>query len=351
MRAFINKPSLSMICLILLSLYFALPVSLTAIEKPDTISFIHITDIHICNLTPYHPVIAQRRQHFGQGVEPFTNFLKSAPGRLNADYVVITGDLIDFYEAETASGDMLDTEIEQFVRHTGVSNVPVYLTLGNHDVASYRVNSETSYYSEQYNAGKARAAWIRNAPCFRNGTYYSRTFMVDTTTYRLIFLDNAYYSPQRTPESTAFTLDPYQLYWLDNELKQSDTDVEIIFMHMPLFNLAAEDLAPGRNKYHMNPADTVALHHKLNIPDTDSLSLYNVLKQNSSVRFMLTGHQHSGVIHEVQISDDYSLIHMMTGAFGYHPNNWRLIRLTRESIIICHPGDSRTQYTISLEGK
>lgn len=332
-------------------LFLFIPELLSAKEKPDTISFIHLTDLHICNLAGYHPVFVEKRKHFGNGIEPFVNFIQSAPKNLNANFLVITGDVIDFYEAETSSGNMLDIEVEQFIRHLDASDVPVYMALGNHDIASYWVSSKKAYSSNQLNSARARALWIRNAPCFKNGTYYSRILTVDSTIFRLIFLDNSYYLPARTADATDFVMDPYQLYWLDNELKKSDSDIEIIFMHMPLFRIPANDMAPGRNTYYVNYQDTIPIPYELKTSKKDSLCLYSVLKNNASVKLILTGHQHSGVIHNVHVSDNYSLTHLMTGAFGYHPNNWRLIKLTGNSIIISHPGDTKKQYTIDIKSK
>jgi 3',5'-cyclic AMP phosphodiesterase CpdA len=333
---------------VLLSLFLFIPAFTDAQKKQDTISFIHITDIHFCNLTGYHPEIAKRRQHYGEGVEPFLTFFNSIPGKLKSDFVVITGDMIDFYEGKTARGNMMDTQVEQFATLLGKAQVPVYLTLGNHDIASYTVDDGSISYSSQYNSGRARAAWIRNAPSFRDGTYYSRVMQVGTTTYRLIFLDNAYYTPDG-PAERPFTIDPYQLHWLDNELKKSDTDVEIIFMHMPLINPNRDDLEPTLNKYFLNLKDTIAIHHDLKMTDDNSLDIYNVLQQNASARLVFTGHRHSSVAHNVRFPNDYSLTQVMTGSFARDPRNWRLIQLTSENIIISYPGDVRRQYTIPLK--
>jgi len=124
----------------------SLPAFEVAAGSPDTISFIHVSDLHFCNLTGYHPLFASMRQHYGNGSGPLVNFFKTVPDKLSSDFLVVTGDMIDYYEAETASGGMLDTEIEQFVMHLDVCNVPVYLTLGNHDISSYFVKTGTTRY-------------------------------------------------------------------------------------------------------------------------------------------------------------------------------------------------------------
>ena len=116
-----------------------IPARAAGPAENDTLTFIHITDVHICNLTGYHPAFVQKRQQFGNGITIYPEFLRTVPGKVKADFVVVTGDNIDYYEAETETGGMLDTQIEQYARILDNSQIPVYLTLGNHDIASYRI--------------------------------------------------------------------------------------------------------------------------------------------------------------------------------------------------------------------
>ncbi len=326
-------------------LFFCFSTTLFASEKPDTISFIQITDLHFCNLDGYQPLIAEKRQHYGKAVKPLTDFFSTIPKKLNSDFVVITGDMIDFFEAESTDGLMLSSQIEQFDRILNVCDVPLYMTLGNHDIASYRVNNESNYISNQDNSGMARATWIRNVNCFKNGNYYSRTVKVDSIIFRLIFLDNAYYTKERSEHGPHFIIDSYQLDWLDRELKKSETDIELIFMHMPLFNPDFEDIKLTRNRYFLNLNDTTAIKYELKNKNNN---FYNILEQNSSVRLIFSGHLHSSVIHDVQFSDNFSLMHIMTGSFGRDSRNWRMIQLTSKNINIFFPGETKLQYSIPV---
>ena len=317
-------------------------------EKPDTLRFIHITDTHFCNLDGYNSSFAEKRQHYGNVTSSLSEFYELMPGKLKSDFMVITGDMTDFYEAESRTGSMLSTQIEQFINLVDNYNIPTYMTLGNHDIASYWVNENSSYSSNQLNAEKARAQWIKNASCFKNGTYYSRTFQVDTTTYRLIFLDNGYYSPERkTKDDAPNIIDKYQLLWLDNQLKISDNDVEIIFMHIPLIAPEQSDLEPSRNKYFLDIQDTLAIPYERQNETKDKLDLWSVLENNASTKVVFCGHHHSNVNNKVQVSDDYSLNQVMTGSFARDARNWRLIQLTSDSIIISFPGVDKDQYSIS----
>ena len=332
-------------------LLFLIPVLVLAQTRADTVSFIHISDTHWHNPAGYHPAIIEARQHYAGATDPLVNFFHTIPRKLKSDFVVITGDIIDYWEGESASGDMLETQIEQFITlKSRNAQIPVYLTLGNHDIETYWTDDgrKSIFPAPQLNAGRARAAWIRNSNSLRDGTYYSHTIRVDTTTYRLIFLDNAYYNPDRS-DTWPFIMDPYQLYWLDNELKKSDTDIEIIFMHKPLMVPPREDVEASRNTYYLNLEDTLAIQHNLKSFDDDVLDLHNILKKNASTRLVITGHRHASAVHEVHFSDEYSLTHVMTGAFGRDERNWRQIRLTRDSIIISFPGITQKQFVISLE--
>lgn len=303
----------------------------------QNVSFIHITDTHICNLVGYHPYFIQKRMHYGEGIKPLSNFFKTIPAREKADFVVLTGDMIDFYEAEDATGEMRGAVIELFTKFLDASDVPVYLTLGNHDIASYWVNSESSYTSYQLNAVKARATWTRNAGCFRNGTYYSRTCQVGPTMYRLIFLDNGYYAPSLAREETgcAHLIDPFQLYWLENELSVSDQDVEIIFMHIPL---------PGIEKEDGSQIQTIEVNSV-----KSGCDLFEALGKHASVKAIFAGHKHRNILCNLKYADGHTLVQVETGAFARENTNWRVVHLTPDRILISSPSGEKIQHSITLK--
>lgn len=46
----------------------------TLLAQPDTLSFLHISDIHlIFDLEKFQPNLAETRKHYANGVEPFKN--------------------------------------------------------------------------------------------------------------------------------------------------------------------------------------------------------------------------------------------------------------------------------------
>ena len=329
-----------MIPVILFSLFVIVGEKADAVSplKPDTLAFIQITDPHFCNLTGYHPVFVKERMQFSRSSEILSDFLTSVPEKYNADFVVVTGDNIDYYEAETATGNMLDTQIEQYSSLLDISEVPVYLTLGNHDITSYWVTPDSDYTNNQIDAEKAKAAWMRNLSCFREGTYYSRLFKIDTLTFRFIFLDNSYYSTEEVSDGVLpFVMDPYQLLWLNSELEASPVDIELIFMHMPVpFAKASDKDVPVEP---MSAYTTKAKYY----------DLLNVLDNKAATRIIFAGHRHFNSINSFTLQGGGSLTQVMTGAFGYDPNAWRIIKITSDRILISYPGSSETEYAIPLK--
>ncbi len=323
----------------LLAIYFTsiFPTKAAVPVNPDTLTFIHVTDIHVCNLTGYHPFFVEKRQHFDKNAETFSDFLKTVPEKYNSDFVVVTGDNVDYYESETAQGKMLDTQVEQYARLLEVSEIPVFLTLGNHDISSYSMTSDITYIGNQINAEEARAVWMRNVPCFKEGTYYSRIFKIDTTTFRFIFLDDSYNATEEVSDGVMpFIVDQYQLRWLDAQLKSSPSDVEIIFMHFPLpygtvvnGNIATESTAvySSKSKYY---------------------NMLSVLEKNSSTRIILAGHKHINFINDYILPDGDKLTQVLTAAFGYNTAAWRVIKVTGNKILVSFPGSSKTELAIPV---
>ncbi len=328
----------SMSAFLILWLINATPVRATDKVESDTLTFVHISDVHICNLTGYHPDFVQKRKHFGNGINTYPGFLKTVPGKVNADFVVVTGDNIDYFEAETEKGGMLDTQIEQYASILDNSKIPVYLTLGNHDIASYRITPGPWTGNNQFQSGKARAAWMRNVPCFKNGTYYSHVYKIDTTTFRLIFLDDAYYStPEISDGELPFSMDPFQLRWLDDQLKASTSDIEIIFMHIPLPKGKAVD------------GQILTEQTSIYSSKTEVFNLFSVIEKNSSSKLIFAGHNHVNDINRYILPGGNILTQVRTGALAYDANNWRVIKITKDKILISQAGSTRTEYTITLK--
>jgi len=293
--------------------------------QKDTLSFIHITDLHVIFSQGCYPTDMmeyRKEKQYDQGENRLRQFFQSIPAATNSDMVIATGDLIDFFEAEAGCAEMLDIQIEQFAHLLDDYNVKVLLALGNHDIFSF-LWSDNKLKVHQNNSECARAAWIRNVTCFKNGTYYSKSFQVGITTYKFLFLDDSFYWLNPEDNSEIPYVDKPQLYWLNAQLQESANDVEIFFLHIPL-------------------ADS--------IPQPEySRGLSSVLTQNPSARLILAGHHHNNIVRSYNSSDGNKLVQVQTGALVLSKENWRLIRLTENNILVSVPGKTENEIVIPVK--
>lgn len=320
---------------ILFLLFFSLFYSMSAKEKKDTLKFVHLTDIHLIFSPKIYndSFINGRYNYFWKDSNPVKEFFKITAPNLKPDFIALTGDLVDFYDAETNDGVMLATQVEQFKSFIdSITNQTLYLTLGNHDITSYPKGSYN-----QNSSAKARSTWVKNLSVFSGGTYYSRLYDVGSTTYRLIFLDNSYFSKRDNKEQADFIIDIPQLDWLKSQLKQSSTDKEIIFMHMPLPLDKTEDL--NKESYEEYVTRT----------RTKEFADIITVTENSSVQIIVTGHEHKSKIHQFDFPNKNSFTQVQTGAFGNSIDNWRLFELTESEIIIHETGFINTEVIIPLK--
>jgi 3',5'-cyclic AMP phosphodiesterase CpdA len=296
-------------------------------QRAPELIFVHISDVHVCNLAGLDSRFIERRKHFGKGPETLRRFLESVPTEAQADAVVITGDLLDFYEAPAGEGAMRSGEVEAFAQLVRSSPVPLWLVAGNHDLSSYWFQG-AEFLSGQHNAQQARATWIRNVRGFENGTWYSLIRRVGKTTYRLIFLDNAYGAD--VPGDLA---DKAQVSWLNWQLAHGKGDTNLIFMHIPL---TVGDTNGDGIRFSAPPPGWP-------FPDTHQRGLMKILNENPSVAALFVGHQHRNVIEDMPFPAGHRITQIQTGNLQVDSGNWRVVRLTEEEIIVSTPGSSDTK--------
>ncbi len=300
-------------------LFFVLTTSGFAAE-PDTLSFYHLSDIHLVfQLETFQKDLAKNRASCVKGLAPFRDFIKYNNKEKDADFLVVSGDLVDIYKGETENGGMFGEQIESFTHLLKKSKKPVYTILGNHDITEY--SWDTARVSSQIEAGSARAEWIRNLSCFENGTYYSRIFKVGETTYRFIFLDNALNRFEGKTETDIPYIDKAQQSWLKNQFDASANDVEIVIMHIPLRKESCD------------------------VPEN---SIYSVLGIQSTLKLVLAGHNHKNRITKFG-EDMSSFFQVQTAGFGSNPDAWRKIRLTENEILISEPGTLENELKIQIK--
>lgn len=310
----------------LIILFFALFCLDGYAQKRDTLSFLHITDTHLMfNLENYNKDIVHHREYtrgYKEANNRFRQFMESTPVQTGADIIIATGDMIDFYDAKTGEGNVFAYQVEQYARYISQYDHPFYMTLGNHDIFSYNWGNDR-VIPNQLKTGAARATWIRNFDCFRDGTYYSRIYQVGETTYRLIFLDNAFYQFKKDEKVVNPYIDKPQLHWLKAELNASQEDVEIILMHVPFTEQSA-------------------------LPESNN-ELYAALTAVPSVRLILAGHHHKGAIMSFPVAEGNEMIQVGTDALVTGAEKWRLIRLTEKEILVSSMGTKESECTISVK--
>lgn len=299
-----------------------------AADRPSSFTILHLTDTHLCKLEGYNAQLVKKREHFGQGYEPLRQVLSTVPGQVGADAVVITGDVVDFYEGEAAAGTLHAGQVEHFATLLPLVKVPLWLTLGNHDIQTHANTPDLvaqlgGRSTANPHAQVAGAAWIRQCECFRNGTYYARDVPVGKTRWKLYFLDNGY-QVNSGPLRVAHWGVP-QLEWLKNELRRSPDQKAILFFHIPLMPsppVAGADAPQG---------------------------VYAILDQHPCVVAAFCGHGHKNIVFDkIKLAAGHAITQVETAAFGYHRDAWRTIRLSEEAITVSKAGSSETDVVIEV---
>lgn len=306
------------------SIIYVLSVSVNLVAQTDTLSILHITDLHlIFEQKGYYQGMLEHRKakNYDQGETRLRQFLKTMPKKTNSDLVIATGDLIDFFEAKSTGGEWINTQVKQFSKLVADYRTPVLFSLGNHDGFSFDWQNNKLVHTQNF-VGKARALWIRNLDCFKNGIYYSEVFQVGRTTYRLIFLDDSFYKFLPEDKTEVPYVDKSQLYWLADQLNESENDVEIILMHIPF---------PGNLRQSASKNE-----------------LYETLSKSSSAKLILAGHNHRNAVQKFPAKDKSEIIQVQTGALVNSSDNWRQIRLSENDIRVSVPGKTETEVIIPV---
>ncbi|HWQ52378.1 MAG TPA: metallophosphoesterase [Bryobacteraceae bacterium] len=268
------------------------------------LDFIHLTDTHVIQLEGVDSRLVAARQHFRPSAKTLPAFLADAGGRYRPAFFLITGDLIDAFRLADVNG-----QVDAFTRATKGSPAPLYLALGNHDIANYGVDPAAGkLLSVQFGAGEARAAWIAAADCFRKGTYYSFEKQVGRATYLFLVLDNSYNTGEIAQE---------QMAWLRRQVSGHKNRAVIVAMHIPL------------------------------IENATSYAIRSALS-DCRVALVLAGHTHRDRMAEITLGLGPT-VEVRTAAFGYGERHWRRVRLRQDRIEVYATGEpERVEKTIPL---
>src|SRR5690606_41633414 len=101
-----------------------------------------------------------------------------------------------------------------------------------------------------------------------------------------------------------------------------ENDIEIIFMHIPF--------GTKNEKYKNN-------------------ELYTLIAQNPSCKLVVGGHHHKNIIKKIPAGTHDQIIQVQTDALVKNPENWRLIRLTENNILVSETGKTENELIIDIK--
>jgi 3',5'-cyclic AMP phosphodiesterase CpdA len=275
-------------------------------DRAPVAEFLHLTDTHVTDLSGVAVPIATARAHFGATGEALAKFLAGGQRPAGAEFILITGDLIDGYTFVAGNGRKVGGQIDAFLCATRASPVPLFVLLGNHDLAHYGLSAAQKPAADQSVAGEARAAWMAAVPGLRGGTYYAFERQVGATKYVFVMLDNGY-SAGGSDDKGGFRMAHEQLFWLRRQAEAHREAVLIIGLHVPLGS------------------------------DAQSQTIKAAVTGTGRVALFLAGHVHQDGMDEIALGAARA-VQVRTHAFGYGVNHWRRVRLHPDRIEVYATG-------------
>ena len=237
----------------------------------ESLKFAQVSDVHYYtgqNNTTFK-MIAESPKLLDDAIEQ----INSTP---NVSFVMFTGDLID---------KSFEKELSSFLPHTEKLNAPWYFAFGNHDtcIGGYltpRVYMDlVNKYNKNFKFEKS---------------YYS---FVPQKGYKAIVLDSII----RDRLTSNGRLGDEQLTWLDNELKNSQKQTVLIFMHVPV-------LEPYNSP-----------NHRL----LDADKMQEILNKYKNPIAVFQGHYHGA-----KITQKENILYVSCPALVSYPNAFRMITVT-----------------------
>ncbi|HEU0141145.1 MAG TPA: metallophosphoesterase [Bryobacteraceae bacterium] len=277
-------------------------------QHDAAIEFIHVTDTHVTDLKQVSPPLVKAREHFSDGERRLAALLAGTGRPSTASFALITGDLIDAFSYEGRSADRVFGQLDAFRRATARSSIPLYLALGNHDIAHYGLAPDgVKPMADQSVAAAARAAWTRSMECFRDGTYYEFSKQSGSTRYVFLMLDNGYTAAGAAAGQQGVRIAHEQLYWLRRRAAANRDAIIVLAMHIPL----------GK--------------------DGTSEAIRSAVSEAPNIGLILAGHNHRDQVEELVLGAS-TAVQVRTAALGYGANNCRRIRLLPDRIEIYKTG-------------
>ena len=243
----------------------------------DSFRFVFMTDIHV-----------QPELNGDVGFKQAINKIN----KLNPDFVITGGDLV--FDALGQSHERATQLYDMYIDVCKNFNMPVYNTMGNHEVFGLYEKSGISPNHPEY--GKTM---YKNKTGYKN-TYYS----FDHKGWHFMILDDIGFAENR---QYVAEIDSAQSEWIKDDLKQIQRQIPIVItIHIPFVSIGEQMLSGG----------TAALSPRLALSNS-----HEVLKlfDGYNLKLVLQGHLH--IVEEIIYND----IHFITagavsGAWWKGPN-------------------------------
>ena len=240
-------------------------------SSTSSLKFVQISDAHFytgSNNTTFK-MIAESGRLLDDAIEQ----INETP---DVSFVMFTGDLID---------KPFEKELSAFLPHTEKLNAPWYFSFGNHDtmVGGYL---NPAVYMELVNKYNKNYKFEKS--------YYS---FIPQKGYKVIVLDSII----RDRLTSNGRIGDEQLAWLDGELKNSEKDTVLIFMHVPV-------LEPY-----------VSQNHRL----LDADKMEEVLAKYKNPIAIFQGHYHGA-----KITQKGNVLYVSCPSMVSYPNAFRMINVT-----------------------
>lgn len=237
----------------------------------SNLRFVQVSDTHFLNngANTTFKMIAESPKLLDDAIDQ----INTTP---NVDFVMFTGDLID---------KPYEIELQAVLPHVKKLNYPWYFAFGNHDICVGGYLTKSLYLSI---LRKNNSNFTFTTP------YYS---FVPKQGFKAIVLDSII-DDEITSNGYIYK---EQLDWLDAELKKSQKDVVLIFMHVPL-------VEPFSSNDHLL---------------RNSNEVRKVIEKYKNPIGVFSGHYHATKVMQVN-----NVLYVSSPALVSYPNAFRIIDVT-----------------------
>lgn len=257
--------------LVITVLTFVMFLGLQGYTDNSNLRFVQVSDVHFAKngANTTFKMIEESPKLLDDAIEQTNNIN-------DVDFVMFSGDLLDKSYVD---------ELNAVLSHVKQLNCPWYFAFGNHDTCVGCHLTKQLYLNilSQNNSN-----FIFNLP------YYS---FVPKKGFKVIVLDSII----DTKITSNGFIDEKQLNWLDNELKNSQKDVVLIFLHMPII-----EPYPSSD-------------HQLK----NSIQVKNIIEKYKNPIGVFSGHYHATRIFQVG-----NVLYINSPALVSFPNAFRLVEVS-----------------------